>query len=484
MATEKKRSMEEFLNPPKRSNYVESEPIDIEGYLKAKKGVSEAQMEKPKTPVKQVIPKEPMAEELPPTKEVVQPIKQVGTGQFTPPAPQPAPVAMPQQNPQAGFNTWERALVGATPLLVGLLTGNSMEGAQMSGKLLMGQEQDLLKRELDFETKLKEMQLKRTTASAKGPNAKTFEYLDSQGKERLGRLVNGEYYRDEATDPLSPMKTDKATWQKSTMKNPQTGNWEIAYTNPVSGETKFAGEAYTPSKKQLTELDFQGEPTRAVVDLERGAVDSYLGKVPVKPSAAEDGKNDRFNKAHENRVVIDFAKPTSSFNKTKDQINDIVKAADILNANNPLGNEGNKVFIAKSVFGQGGVLSDQDLIMLQGSGALDDKAVRQILRWRTGQIGEQDLKDIREILDKVYPYLVEKANMEVSSIADANAEYPGIRTRISAYAKGKIKGMPEFNPKIGNKKLFGPDLKVGTEKGGYKYTGGDPSNKDSWEKVK
>jgi hypothetical protein len=55
---------------------------------------------------------------------------------------------------------WDRALIGATPLLVGLLTGNKLEGTQVAGNHLVKDEGDLYKRERDLNAKLAEMQAK------------------------------------------------------------------------------------------------------------------------------------------------------------------------------------------------------------------------------------------------------------------------------------------------------------------------------------
>lgn len=63
---------------------------------------------------------------------------------------------------------WDRALIGATPLLVGLMTGNELEGAQTSGKYLVDSETDLYKRERDFDGKLAEMKAKRDLAGSDG----------------------------------------------------------------------------------------------------------------------------------------------------------------------------------------------------------------------------------------------------------------------------------------------------------------------------
>jgi hypothetical protein len=77
-----------------------------------------------------------------------------------------APAAAPMVQKESGF-PWDRALMGATPLLVGLLTGNPLEGAQVSSKQLVDTEKDIYKREQDLASKLAQMQAKREVAGDK-----------------------------------------------------------------------------------------------------------------------------------------------------------------------------------------------------------------------------------------------------------------------------------------------------------------------------
>jgi hypothetical protein len=96
------------------------------------------------------------------------PPDQIGQGQ----APQnEIPGAQPQQQVPAKQDSsfpWDRALIGATPLLVGLLTGNQLEGTQTSADYFVQGEGDLYKRERDLSAKLAQMKVKRETAAAEG----------------------------------------------------------------------------------------------------------------------------------------------------------------------------------------------------------------------------------------------------------------------------------------------------------------------------
>lgn len=84
------------------------------------------------------------------------------------PAPTPvteAPKKQPIDGP--GF-PWDRLLVGATPLLTGLLTGNPLEGVNESAKYFTETEKDLSKRQLDLDSKLAELKAKRELAGSGG----------------------------------------------------------------------------------------------------------------------------------------------------------------------------------------------------------------------------------------------------------------------------------------------------------------------------
>ncbi|MBA3755619.1 MAG: hypothetical protein H0X02_05060, partial [Nitrosomonas sp.] len=91
---------------------------------------------------------------------------------------------------------WDRALIGATPLLVGLLTGNKLEGVQASANYLTTEEGGRFEREKDFNYKLAEMKAKRDLAGTSGkPNFNKTEVLNTEtGKEEIWSTLNGKRY--------------------------------------------------------------------------------------------------------------------------------------------------------------------------------------------------------------------------------------------------------------------------------------------------
>lgn len=107
---------------------------------------------------------------------------------------QPKQVSYAQ--PMEQDNVWERAMIGATPLLVGLLSGNRLEGTDIAAKRIVGEEADLYKRTKDFNSKLAEMKMKRDLAGADGKNKfdKTEVFNPETGKKEMWSMVNGQRY--------------------------------------------------------------------------------------------------------------------------------------------------------------------------------------------------------------------------------------------------------------------------------------------------
>lgn len=98
--------------------------------------------------------------------------------------------------PAEDSSVMERALIGATPLLVGLLTGNTLEGAQTSSKYFVNEESDRYKRTKDINQKLAELKLKREVAGSNGKDKfdKTTVLNPETGKKEIWSMLNGRRY--------------------------------------------------------------------------------------------------------------------------------------------------------------------------------------------------------------------------------------------------------------------------------------------------
>lgn len=223
--------------------------IDVSGYMKDEKVVKKT--EEPKAPE---APKKSLRETL-------------NIPQYN---PQAAPAAAPQTPPSMGMQKeqgfpWDRALIGATPLLVGLLTGNKLEGVQTSADYLVKGEAKLYQNEQDLASKLAQMKAKRDTASghagsrryqsqtialSDGTNVKgvfdtfTGKHLMPDGQEipsnfiRAGYAVNPEEH-DRRVEVKSEAKRSDADYLGAGAKvDPVTGELAIVrngIAQPVQG---------------------------------------------------------------------------------------------------------------------------------------------------------------------------------------------------------------------------------------------------------
>ena len=143
---------------------------------------------------------------------------------------------------------WDRALVGATPLLVGLLTGNQLEGIQVAGDHLVRDEGDLYKRERDLNQRLEEIRAKRDLAAS-----------DTTGKRRytFGNI--------EIEDPTAPggVRTIKAAQDSFTGKmfypNGEEIPGKIIRSGYAAGPEEFRSRVDYRKKSAIEKADILGE---------------------------------------------------------------------------------------------------------------------------------------------------------------------------------------------------------------------------------
>lgn len=206
MAEKKKRTIEEFFSDSfspgaERKEYVTVEGDD--GKIVNTNGRSTAIVD-PKTKSAKVA-SEPINVEAPIVEEAPAPAvveEKKPEGPYRPLDPQgaPSPKSLKQTifaEPAEDASAFERAMIGATPLLVGLLSGNSLEGTQTSSKYFVGEEGDRYKRAKDFNQKLAELKMKRDMASTNGKDKfdKTEVFNPETGKTELWSMVNGNRYQ-------------------------------------------------------------------------------------------------------------------------------------------------------------------------------------------------------------------------------------------------------------------------------------------------
>lgn len=450
---------------------AELKPLEMEGEVK-----EEAQAPRPLK--ERILPPEEPVGDPPPL-----------APKYAPPAA--APAAKPQVQDSTGPSAWERFLVGATPALVGLLSGNELEGISLSGQTLANTEADRYKRELDFHGKLQEMKAKKALGAAdkndrKPSFARETLYDPQTKKSYVHSIVDGQ-----DMGVLGEAAPDKVreSYMKETMYNPQTRQMEVATINPRTKEVTFHGVGEAKSgKRALADLDFQGESTKAVVDLDEGKVVSYLGKNPEKKSpyeGLEAGRMDRFKQQKMQDFAGKLTSKGSVFNDKKANVDGIVKAASMLNSGVPIANAGLRNYIARNIFGEKGPLSDGDVTRLEGDPSLMERVSRFYEKWSTGNITEIDREDMRAVIEIAHKLEAEDAVGEASRVGRAfSVSGIDMTPIVQAYTTDSIKPLPKFVAGRGSsalKQTFATP-KVGEVRKGYRFKGGDPSKSESWEK--
>lgn len=184
--------------------------------------------------------------------------------QRTLPSQVPSSVQAPQK--EEGF-PWERALIGATPLLVGMLTGNTQEGVQTSGEYFAKGEAKLYQDEQDLAKKLTEMKMKRDLAGSNGKdNFNKTEVMNPEtGKTEIWSTLNGKRFeflglkgQDAKTNPIKTLP--------DAVFNPETEQFELASFDQANNKLIFHGKARPKfSPKTVTINDpYEDNPTPAV----------------------------------------------------------------------------------------------------------------------------------------------------------------------------------------------------------------------------
>lgn len=496
--TEKKRSLEEYLfqQQPSREEYVTAGTED--GKVQSKSKTSKMTYD-PKTRKSEVesgainVDAEPREEaQAPRLKDKILPPLEEAPAEAPDMLPKYAPrevasVAPRKEIEPTGPSGWERFLVGATPALVGLLSGNQLEGFQISGKHLVDTEADLYKRERDFNGKIAEMKAKRDMGiGEKGvkPSYARQEMYDPRTKKTyIHSIVN-----DQDAGILGEASPDKVkeSYMKEVMYNPETKQMEVATINPRTKEVSFHGVADSKNRTSLADLDFQGESTKALVDMNSGDVVKYVGKNPEKKSPlmqVEEGRQKRFADQKTLDAFKTFSNGNSKFNKMQENLDGLVMAADQLNLGNPRANAGLQNYLARNVYGEKGPLSDQDISRLSGDPSYSALIDRFLDARLSGKLGEMDRADIRQILDLAYMVQVQKMMNEAETFGQGYKALgydptPGIQ----AYLNGKIRPLPGHKALGRGHRSHPEGPKVGTVENGHKFKGGDPTKRENWEK--
>lgn len=384
--------------PPVRSNYVEAE-LDKDTEKSYIKGKGKAKIDSDGAAV--LAPMDaPWEDPAPPQAtegedELIQrllendPEPEIEEEEVAPAPQQQAPQQEVSRQPasEEGF-PWDRALIGATPLLVGMLTGNTLEGVGTSAKYLTETETDLYKRKNDLDYKLAEMaakqkmagpeSLKRRFSPQRAENKKTGEvtWLDYDTfKGGLTKVGTGEPINPDdwvvgyAANPHNESTKDvfKRSYRADSLRNnPETGEADI-YGNMVDNARNRSNDPERVTVKDSKDLEkIRGEIRSNETVKRLNKVGTTLPEIRSKIIAAR-----RFI----DPVTGEVSKPNAT-------------AAESV-----------RFELAKAIQGAG-VLTDRDVDRLGGDTSLKESARRLKEKQVKGTtLTEKDAKEYMELVD-------------------------------------------------------------------------------------
>lgn len=418
---------------PATAPVVDSQEINVSGVLDA----PEQEEDKPYVLPAPVLPEETTVQRQRPLRELLPPVQ-------APSAPTPE---VPIEN--EGQSAWTRALVGATPLLVGLMTGNPLEGVQVAAGHINKTEADIDTRHNKFIDKINELKWKRQLASTKdgtkNPNVKTVT-IQEKGKNNIYSVLNGQKgeYLGEA-----PADKTKDSVNYKVMINPATAQPEIAELIP-NKDPRFLGKAEAKGSFDFIPVvrPETGKTEYKIVNKQTGDSFGYMGEVPEKAdrfSGLEKGRDARFNQQKKLELTKEFSKPNSIFNKKRENVDGIVKASEMLNSGSPLGATGLRNYIARNVFGEKGPLSDGDITRLSGDPSAQALVKRTYDKWVNGKLDEPDRTDVYKVLQIAHALEMRDANSEAERYGRLSQSAGfDITPTIKEYTKGALKPLPSY----------------------------------------
>ena len=392
----KKRTLDElfakapdFMKQGPRDNYVEANSEEQKLRAEANKAALEesyartddsksgaieivgAVPPKEEPPAPEIAPKRIPKNIIPPEKEIAQaaPVKEEAPKEGVTRAPAKKESSFP----------WDRLLIGATPLLTGLLTGNQLEGVQTSSDYFVEGESDLNKRKLDLDQKLAEMQA------------------------NPGRGGKRRYQRDniEIEDPTAPSgtRTVKAIFDSF------EGGWTYPDKTPITAKIIKSGYSQGPDEAR-SRIDYRTQ--RAMDKADYTGQGARVNQVTGETEIVRNGR----------WVPIEGGAPSGKLNvrqedqakelRTEFRQNPVVKRVlpvaavsqqlqDLLNSGKPVSQRAAATSLAR-MSGEVGNLSEMEQEIYTGSPSINAR----IKRWTNLQATDavlqpHEVEDLRSI---------------------------------------------------------------------------------------
>lgn len=266
-------------------------------------------------------------------------------------------------------------LIGATPLLVGMLAGNTGDAAEIAGKALIDEDQRALKEDSDL---LSYLRKRKEKADSNQGLKKRFQFPSFQDEQGNIKIATGDTF----TGAIEPTKFTKG-FSPFMGKDPRTG--EIARVTKGSRGDKM-------------------------VDVERE--DGLKNKFNVKQEKDLKGLQKSFMA---DKLVQASRKAVSSSNR----------AIELLTAGNPIADEGIKTIFPR-MFGEVGNLAANEQERFSGSPELMRRIDRVATKVRAGILTEEDRSDLLEVARMMAAYDKRELQGLASEYAKSESKISGV----------------------------------------------------------
>lgn len=331
-------------------------------------------------------------------------------------------------------------LVGATPLLVGMLTGNTLEGVDTAANYYVKEGAEKKADKDSLQLKIEEMKLKRE-------------------QKKLEREMAGKESSLKATNTIQE------------------------YTDPSTGQVKLG--VFDKASGKILETDYLGPKQPGVNDREARLADQFEKQQAMREKFKLTDRQDR--------ALKDFTlNANSPFKQADDNINAIQRAHNILNEGGVVGGEGVRSLIARGVFGEKGVLTEQDVQRIGGDKAATARVNSLLQRLSQGYSPlPEDRKDLDILLRAAHDFELRKMNQEKDryiktqkslgiDLSDPLNQY--VRSYSLPPLRGAVLPTRVAGQSAPQPRAAGNLPQIGEVRKGYKFKGGDPSKPSSWEK--
>lgn len=363
-------------------------------------------------------------------------------------------VAPPEEKEEAK-DTSERDLsswlVGATPLLVGMLTGNTLEGVDTAANYYVKEGAEKKADKTSLQLKIEEMKLRRE-------------------QEKLKREMAGKDSALKATNTIQE------------------------YTDPATGKVKLG--VFDKASGSILETDYLGPKQPGVNDREARLADQFEKQQALREKFKLTDRQDK--------ALKDFTLNTNSpFKQADDNINAIQRAHNLLNEGGVVGGEGVRSLIARGVFGEKGVLTENDIGRVGGDKSATARVNSLLQRLSQGYNPlPEDRKDLDILLRAAHNFELDKMVQEKDRYLKTQKSLgidlsEPLNQYVRSYSLPPLKGavLPARaagqsapQPRAAGtssqtlKMKNGTTLQLGQTYQGYKWVRGDGSKPTDWEK--